>query len=264
MQHSETHLRRPQQRAYIIHDGRRAFVARSRRVTRGLLYGYAPKFIFLYFTLGTGAFPGWSSCVYSSKNLVVRSLTNRLLISKPRSWLHASDQVLQSTAVRATLVFPSSGSTAYFRTFCICCSRQQPIPRVGHRTHGLHESWRLLNFEVSCRSKRLAKAREIKEKQRLLLEEATRLALEVESPEELAEIDTIFNSPLPKDATQRLEDVAEDSASIPEVETSPCHSAFLNLGTPVTRLMDSLPTMYHLTKAHNHHGAPSCTNLNTT
>ncbi|KAK9845582.1 hypothetical protein WJX84_005079, partial [Apatococcus fuscideae] len=68
----------------------------------------------------------------------------------------------------------------------------------------------------SSGSNRLAKAREIKEKQRLLLEEATRLALEVESDEELAELDSIFNSPLPTDATHRVQDGAVGSASIPE------------------------------------------------
>lgn len=68
-----------------------------------------------------------------------------------------------------------------------------------------------------CRSSRLAKARELKEKQRKLLEEATRLALEVETPEELAELDAIFNSPLPADAATRLQGETADSALPREV-----------------------------------------------
>ena len=72
-----------------------------------------------------------------------------------------------------------------------------------------------MNLKQLRRSPRLAKARKLKEKQRQLLEEATRLALEVESPEELAELDTIFNSP--SDAANRLQETDPDSASTPEV-----------------------------------------------
>ena len=49
----------------------------------------------------------------------------------------------------------------------------------------------------SCRSNRIERARQLKELQQKLLQEATQLALEVETPEEQAELDRIFSTPPP-------------------------------------------------------------------